>query len=546
MKYLIQLLIALFVGFMVTSCEDDKDDTNFNIDTEQISMGAEGGTKTIKVQSGGKWIASTEAPWISISPANGLGNVDCEIKVDTALLANEERQAVIRFIADGQSEPRTLKVVQNGFEKMIQLSITEVEIPTYGDFGKRKFELELTANVEFDIEIPQDVNWVKVEDYTFELDRGSRPRTVKLTFNWENNSRPWERMADIQFKPKNGETLTRNDILKIIQAKAPQIEDNAQGDSLAIIGCIRALGGSMRGNEGETMATWDFVTLWQASDENVNPDDIGRVRSVEFRSFEGKEGIPYEIQYLTRAEEIIFYGSSSSLLGRFSTGPDISKLTQLKKLEIVSFGLVELDPSFVELKNLEVLDLSSNNFSKVPDILTPENFPKLKHLDLGTNSRWGFDDLNNPPGYVVNFGGQDTWGGLLGEFPVRLLQWDNLEFLGLSNNLIYGEVPKMEDYPIRYTETDLVNDTLPNILLNTPKVLPKAKIFRINLNLLKGRIPDWILYHPHLWEWDAHTLVFNQNEEVLDFDGKISGFTNVPPITMNYYWDLYPHKKPEN
>ncbi len=545
MKYLIQLVAVVSLVLAIASCEDEKDDIKFEIDTEQISIGAEGGTKTVKVQTNGKWMASTEAPWVSLSPANGLGVTECQIKVDTTLLADEERQGIVRFMVDGQ-EPRTLQVIQNGFEKMIQLSLTEVELPTYGEQGKRTFEVELTSNVEFNIEIPEaDKNWLKVEDFKFELDRGSRPRTVKLVFNWENNSRPWERITDILFKPKKGEELTKNDSLKITQEKAPLIEDNARGDSLAIVGCMRSLGKSMESNEGEMMANWSFVTLWYASDENVNPDDIGRVRSVSFASFPGKEGIPYEIQFLTRAEEISFKGSESKLLGSFSTGPDLSKLTQLKHLQIYGFGLTTLDPSFIALKNLETLEISGNNFSKFPDILTPENFPKLRYLDLGGNGRWSFSDLTNPPSHAINFGDKDTWGGLLGEFPEQVLRWDSLKYLSLSNNLIYGKVPDMKNYSKVYTSDDLVNDTLPAILLGKPKVLPVAEKCRINLNLLEGEIPEWILYHPNLWQWDPFTLVFGQNESMINLDGKSPRFSNAP-VNWDYYWEKYPHRKPEN
>ncbi|WP_163217605.1 BACON domain-containing protein [Bacteroides sp. 224] len=545
MKYFSQLLVTISFVLALTACEDDKDNIIFNIETDQFSINAEGGTKTIKIQSSGKWIASTEEPWVSFSPANGFGTVDCQIKVDSAL-TNKPRNAIVRFISEDQSEPQRLIITQNGYEKMMQLSVTEVEIPTYDELKKRKVEVELTTNVEFNIEIPQEANWVKVEDFDFELDRGARPRTVKLFFNWENNSRPWERIADIQFKPKGEEELSEQVSLKIIQEKAPKIEDNAQGDSLAIIACMRALGRSMGANEGELMSSWDFVTLWEADDKDVNPQDIGRVRSVTFMSFAGKEGIPYEIQHLTRAEEIIFYASESYLLGKFSTGPDLSKLTQLKRLQIYAFGLIELDPSFVALNNLEYLSLSGNNFSKVPDIITPENFPNLIHLDLAANRRWSMGDLTKPAGYIQNFGGQETWGGLLGEFPTRLLKWEKLEYLGLSNNFIYGTLPKMEDYPIRYTAEDLAqNDTLPDLLLDKPKILPNAKVLRINLNLLEGEIPEWILYHPNLWRWDPFTLVFKQDEGVLNLDGKVAGFTNVP-TGWSYYYDAYPLRKPEN
>ncbi len=68
----------------------------------------------------------------------------------------------------------------------------------------------------------------------------------------------------------------------------------------------------------------------------------------------------------------------------FDTGTAITQLTKLKNLRIYSFGLTTLSPDFVNLKNLVTLDLSSNNFQEVPAILTPENFPNLRHLSLAT------------------------------------------------------------------------------------------------------------------------------------------------------------------
>lgn len=144
--------------------------------------------------------------------------------------------------------------------------------------------------------------------------------------------------------------------------------------------------------------------------------------------------------------------------------------------------------------------------------------------------------------------------GLCGTFPERLLKWENLETLRFSNNYIYGELPDMKDYERTYTAEDVMqNDTLPNgtnnpakySLIGKPKVLPNVRHLTINFNLLTGRIPDWLLYHPHLMDWDPSILIFPQDATVKDNNGKAAGFVNTP-ISPNYYYEIYPLKKPEN
>lgn len=73
-------------------------------------------------------------------------------------------------------------------------------------------------------------------------------------------------------------------------------------------------------------------------------------------------------------------------------------------------------------------------------------------------------------------------------------------------------------------------------LIGKPKVMPNLKFFGINLNVLEGELPEWILYHPHLMEWDPETIVFNQSGDINNFEGKRPGFTNVPE-NMNYYYE---------
>lgn len=540
------MISALAAVLFTVACEEDKPAVKFGVSSGEITIGAEGGNETVHIDSEGGWIANSTSPWISVSPSNGFGSSDCEILVDTTLLADRTREGVVRFMSKS-GETADMRVIQTGYEKMIVLNKTEVDVPSYDDYKKRYIDVEVTSNVDFVPKVAADKDWVQLLDYDFDLDRGSRPRTVKLRLKWENNTRPSEREALLSFEAKDGSSLAKNDRLTVKQEAAEEIEDSRRGDSLAVVGCARSLGFDISEFEGESMDHWTFLSLWEKGNDGYTEDKKGRVRSIKFSFFETMDGIPYEIQFLRKVEDIEFFSNGDWYKRNFSTGEYIAKLTQLKKLQMTALGLVKIDDSFKNLKNLEFLGIVSNNFNEFPDVLTPENFPKLKSIDAASNRRTVILDMKNP-GYDIS-----EWGGFVGEFPKRLLYWDNLEYLRLSYNYIYGTIPDMKDYDKVYTEEDIraSNDTLPDgknnpahySLIGKPKVLPNAKFFGINLNILEGEIPEWILYHPHLGEWDPETIVFNQASDVNNFDGRRPGFTNTPE-NLNYYYEAYPLKKP--
>ena len=462
------------------------------------------------------------------------------------MLADKTREGIVRFMSKS-NKTADIRVVQTGYEKMIVLNKTEVDVPSYEDYKKRYIDVEVTANVDFVPTVTADKEWVQLQDYDFELDRGSRPRTVKLRLRWENNTRPSEREALLSFKAKDGSELAKNDKLSVKQVAAEEIEDSRRGDSLAVVGCARSLGFDISEFEGESMDHWTFLTLWEKGNKGYTEDKKGRVRSIKFSFFQTMDGIPYEIQFLRKCEDVEFFSNGDWYRRNFSTGEYISKMTQLKRLQMTALGLVKIDDSFKNLKNLEFLGIVSNNFNEFPDIITPENFPNLKSLDAASNRRVVVLDMKNS-NYDLS-----EWGGFVGEFPERLLHWDKLEYLRLSYNYIYGKLPDMKDYDKVYTEEDIraANDTLPDgknnpahyNLIGKPKVMPNLKFFGINLNVLEGELPEWILYHPHLMEWDPETIVFNQSGDINNFEGKRPGFTNVPE-NMNYYYEAYPLKKP--
>ena len=56
----------------------------------------------------------------------------------------------------------------------------------------------------------------------------------------------------------------------------------------------------------------------------------------------------------------------------------------------------------------------------------------------------------------------------------------------------------------------------------------------LNLNFLTGKVPNWILFHPHLIDWYPESMVFTQAEGK-NSNGEVVGFSNVP-MDFEYFY----------
>ena len=268
------------------------------------------------------------------------------------------------------------------------------------------------------------------------------------------------------------------------------------------------------------------------------PEWVGRVKRMEIFLCNAYEGLPYEIRYLTAAEEIYIFSNENSMLKSINLGEDILELKNLKRLTVGAFGLSEL-PSNFAMPNLEYLDLGSNNFQRIPEVINPTNLPKLRALVMNAQQRHAVSDLSNTV-YSA-----EQLGGLIEEdkFPERLLLW-GLDTLVLSVNYLHGELPSFEgrsDVPVWSEAEVIAADTLPRELIGVPKIMPTTKTFRINHNRLSGEIPQWLMMHPALDWWVPFSLVFPQEGRYSD--GTKAGFSNEPPSLVEYYTKWYPNKK---
>ena len=556
MKLRYNILVLAVAALAVVAC-NDPEVVDFKSDVNTIEIGADGGVKKVRIQSSDEWVASVGMqsngdpnPWIAVSPANGRGTVECDFVIDSAL-TDKPREAVVSIRNIATNKEQRIKVSQKGYEYSVEVDRTNVEVKKFAEYGKRYFDVVVKTNFPFEVKIPQSAqHWISREPasklgdaYQHNLNRGIRPREVKVRFNWNINNSASVRLADIEFVPTEDITVSHSDILKVSQEAAePIIPETRAGDSLALLNIANTMQCWTIWDSSTPMNRWEGITLWEERMEGCTSEKVGRVRKVEIFLCNSFEGLPFEFQYLTQADEVYIFSNENSMLKSLNLGEHVCKLTNLKRLTVGAFGLNELPEEFKNLRNLEFLDLGSNNFQRVPAIINKENFPNLRALVLNAQQRHAVSDLSNTR-YAI-----EELGGLVEEekFPEHLLKW-GLDTLVLSVNYLHGALPSFENDPEvpKWTEEEVIAaDTLPMALVGTPKVMPTTKTFRINHNRLSGEVPTWLLMHPALDWWVPFSLIFPQ--EGRWSDGTKAGFTNEPASLVDYYKNWYPNKKLAN
>lgn len=627
------MVISACMVLAVSCKEEDNVVSEFSIDKTEIAVGADGGSELLEIKGNVKWQGTSECSWLKFSPSNGEGAATCEVLVDSSVVA-EPREGVITFMAAGQTTATTVKVMQMGYAKGIFVSEEDrtISVENSAKLEERFFEVTMMANVNFDVRVNNlpaedgtvsDKEWLKYKKETPNYDYGDRPRLLKLHFDWEINMTEKARTAEVIITPQETSDTEGNGAIKLVvtQKPAPVITDDRAGDSLALLSIYSSMNGIFTWDACENMRYWNGVELWEATDKyieieadgtinysaSVPKDLIGRLKSVEFIAFETKESLPYQVKYLKTAESITFSGNSNTFLKDIVLGNEICELAEygrLRNLAIRAYGLVGLPENFTEFgKTLVSLDLSSNNFEvmgksgstingvKVLGIesITRENFPHLRSLYLNKINRYDTTkDLSAYKGkddklgfrWTTGYGGDGFPGpsdGYDNTYFKELLQWENLEYLSLSLNMLDGELPSDQDLldlGIKpYTDVDINNaankDTIEDAkeyLLKdggAPKVWPRMKKLSLNLNFMTGKLPDWILYHPYLSFWDPFTMIFQQELSTTSSKAKntkgevITKFSNEPTNLSNYgfeddgitrkksYYEMYPKRKPQ-
>ena len=551
MDKLYKIALGLIVCISFVACNDDEEKgANFSLDKSEITFAAEGGTDIVLVESNDSWTVSVSEPWLSISPASGTGNAACHVVVDSSLVS-EMRTASVRFTPAAMPAV-ALTVKQMGYGKMIVPESSEISVESSAKLEERYFETTVTTNVMFSVEIDHlgAEEWLTSESVSVELDKGARPRTAKLRFDWKMNTVPEMRVAEIKLLPQGeGAESVEPAVITVCQKPALKIEDNRAGDSIALVVMYERMNcWSDAWDTSENLQYWEGVELWEASDEDLPaPEAVGRVRAVQYSFLNTKETIPSEVRHLKYLESLAISSNVNTMLLNIELGSEICELEHLKYLTLFSYGIVSLPDDFVKLgKSLVALDLSANNFAEIPAMLTQENFPKLKSLSFVASRRWQTTDLRKKDEYKDKDGLGLHVNVTTDNAFRRLLLWENLEELAFSNCYLEGVIPDFkvgEEGVVAYTQKDVDawgGDTIQYLADNAlPKILPNCTMLRLNLNFLNGNLPDWLLYHPHFMDWAPDLLIFNQQEKGLNSAGEAVRFDNEPK-TFDYYYDVFP------
>lgn len=578
-KYIVKLTLGLMLSAaFITACTDDDDDDQaiaFGLSTEELVFPENGGTESVTITAANTWNINANASWLKITPANGMGSGEFTVSADVSVLA-EPRTASIRIEASGEM-PKTIKLTQMGYQLGVYPSTTDTLIENSALKDKRFFELSVVTNVRFSVEIKEAIldesgndtgemgekaKWLSTtyKEKDLNLDYGQRPVAAKLRFDWNVNVEDQKRAAKIAFKFTDNDGNPQETVVTVTQKAAPTITDNRAGDSLALLIISERLNVMSPWDGSRNMRYWNGVKLWENTDQEVkdNPQMKGRVRSVLFSMFHTEESVPAEVTHLKYVETLEFFSNVNNGLKSIKLGNEVCQLEYLKNLRLDAYGLTEL-PDINELKKLgdklEVLSLSSNNFNKIPAVLNKEILPNLKVLKMNANRRRDVvSDLTtldkDKDGLYLDLNSYADKRRFM-----EILAWE-LDTLQLSNNYIEGELPTDKDLSDSglfdlYTEEDIKashntgdkKDELPEILVGTPKVMFKTKGFTVNLNYLHGEIPNWVLLHPQMADWNSFTFIFTQEDAKSDTKGNLPGFVNIPKDFEEYY-KLYPNKRP--
>lgn len=578
-KYIVKLTLGLMLSAaFITACTDDDDDDQaiaFGLSTEELVFPENGGTESVTITAANTWNINANASWLKITPANGMGSGEFTVSADASVLA-EPRTASIRIEASGEM-PKTIKLTQMGYQLGVYPSTTDTLIENSALKDKRFFELSVVTNVRFSVEIKEAIldesgndtgemgekaKWLSTtyKEKDLNLDYGQRPVAAKLRFDWNVNVEDQKRAAKIAFKFTDNDGNPQETVVTVTQKAVPTITDNRAGDSLALLIISERLNVMSPWDGSRNMRYWNGVKLWENTDQEVkdNPQMKGRVRSVLFSMFHTEESVPAEVTHLKYVETLEFFSNVNNGLKSIKLGNEVCQLEYLKNLRLDAYGLTEL-PDINELKKLgdklEVLSLSSNNFNKIPAVLNKEILPNLKVLKMNANRRRDVvSDLTtldkDKDGLYLDLNSYADKRRFM-----EILAWE-LDTLQLSNNYIEGELPTGKDLSDSglfdlYTEEDIKashntgdkKDELPEILVGTPKVMFKTKGFTVNLNYLHGEIPNWVLLHPQMADWNSFTFIFTQEDAKSDTKGNLPGFVNIPKDFEEYY-KLYPNKRP--
>lgn len=166
MNKTIRIFLAVTSLLTVLSCGKPEEAPYLSISFPSVSVDQAGKTVDVTVYSNTSWSASSDVPWLTVSPASGSGNVD--VKVTVAENKDDARKGVVTFSWSGS--PASLTVQQASGKKEDPVpedgSITIAQLRKFYDEGQVKDKFNTAARYIIQGSVISDYRQDGLDNYT--------------------------------------------------------------------------------------------------------------------------------------------------------------------------------------------------------------------------------------------------------------------------------------------------------------------------------------------------------------------------------------------
>lgn len=213
MRYFLFILLA----GLFSACGAD-DDSNaaataakLEVSKNEVKLSNVNGSFTINITATSEWTAEVTSTggWLSISKNSGEGNGDLRLFF-TENTDGPKRTGTVKvsMTGAGSTLEQEISVEQLGADPDILFDCSSDPLP----FREGTFVCKVVANVEWDVDIAEEYNWIKLKETT---PRTRSFATDEVTFTVDANANQEDRTAILAFNSVGGYTLQR--ILKVTQ-----------------------------------------------------------------------------------------------------------------------------------------------------------------------------------------------------------------------------------------------------------------------------------------------------------------------------------------
>lgn len=176
------ILGALVAVFAVCACDDEElpVDLNLSVSPKEVTLPADGGTATVSITSPLAWTVTSEAAWVTVSPASGESGTSTITLTVEANTSTSDREALVKVTLKDVALSQSVKVIQRGKEEQppfeYKLSVSPAKLDFQAAGGSNS--LSVTANEAWTASA--DANWITV---TPASGNGNGTVTVKVQEN---------------------------------------------------------------------------------------------------------------------------------------------------------------------------------------------------------------------------------------------------------------------------------------------------------------------------------------------------------------------------